>query len=592
MRTEYEDDEDETLLTYSVNTFPRPIQVSPPTASNNGNASESAEADDAVSKAAITIVVSNNDRYDDICCKSLRFEFETGEGATELTTDPESITPISSTGNWQISNNKDGSFSANPKTDADRLITEEGLAFELKNIKVNRSVGTFTLTIIEESQPQEGEEPCGDTGYEEREKEINLAKFPFGFYAGNFRPEYPMVKNKERINLLWDGSALAEYWIAYDDQDPIDISNKRKWKSRPLHNTTTFILKAIAKIDEDLEIEDPPTLYFSTTVIVANPEFLATSTAISDNTDLEALKATAKSTLYAENKTKDSSEYAAEFINDSKNVGAMHVKNKGNFRAALIESTSGNASTLRAVNSSTSGSDGRASYLESRSKDASTLWVQNKSTSGGHGAWINNASKASALVVKNDKGGYALDVRGDALMSGEVFVEGTFSGLKEQQPIDPTTLKTYYATTDGFICMYLSPNYSQSYRSGWIAVMLYDKSINSFNPYVSATLEGASATAVIKKGDRVWFNTSLYNVYHKVYFRPLGKGKLEEEKNLSKQQIQELEASAGEQTQAVHAQFDERRHQFLDALEKVLDQPISEEKRTTLNEALKTLIGG
>jgi hypothetical protein len=105
------------------------------------------------------------------------------------------------------------------------------------------------------------------TGYplQLRTAVIAAPKFPYGFFAGNFSAETPLVANGASAVLSWTGSTQADYTILWATHSQV-VSNVRRWTSPPLTDITTFILQVVAQ-DGGKTVE----LRFSATIVVANP---------------------------------------------------------------------------------------------------------------------------------------------------------------------------------------------------------------------------------------------------------------------------------------------------------------------------------
>ena len=240
----------EGILAYGITTKPEPIQVSP----ENGNFSDT----------SITITVSNN-TTELIYCNQLQFSFPIGDLAQDLASNGSGIvTAADPSDKWQISVSAEGTFTANPRSPIDNLITTDGLSFHIYGIQTNKQVGTFTFTITE----------CSSTdnkNFSNKTNTYELTKFPYGFYVSDFAASAPMVNDGETVTLTWSGSDIATYTIYYD-KESVDVTNVRIWTSPALSSITTFALKASAQ-EEGKTVDH----YLYITVIVANPDLKVTS---------------------------------------------------------------------------------------------------------------------------------------------------------------------------------------------------------------------------------------------------------------------------------------------------------------------------
>lgn len=238
------------LLAYGITSNPDPLQASPV----SGNPSIS----------SLVITVSNN-TMNAIYCNKLTFSFPVGTLAQDFTNVSTGILVSSNpSAKWQISGTAAGVFIATPVTPADNLITTDGLSFQIYNIEANDQVGTFNFYVEENSSTD-------NKTFTNKTNQYGLGKFPYGFYVNNFAASAPMVSDGTPVVLTWSGSDLATYTMLYGTSS-VDVTNVRSWPSPPLTNTTTFALKAT--VTENGETVDT---YLYVTVIVANPELVATS---------------------------------------------------------------------------------------------------------------------------------------------------------------------------------------------------------------------------------------------------------------------------------------------------------------------------
>ena len=249
-----------TLLNYSLVTSPQPLQVSPQSG--------------PPSKAQLTFVLScpPPNGYDQVTVTQITFNLPIGDpkapDATDLTEVSTGISPsVSSSGSdqWQIGPGAAaGSFVLAPKGGGTAVIGAQGLAVTLTGIQVSPIVGTAELNIVEMATADK-------TPPQARECTIELPKFPYGFYAGNFTASAPMVQDGATVSLSWIGSVQAKYTLLWGTQSQ-NVSTVNQWTSPALTDTTTFILEVSAQ-----EAGETVTLYFGITVIVADPNITATT---------------------------------------------------------------------------------------------------------------------------------------------------------------------------------------------------------------------------------------------------------------------------------------------------------------------------
>jgi hypothetical protein len=244
----------DTLLAYSLMTTPSPVQVSPQSG--------------PPSVASLTFVVSCPLALGEATVKQITFNLPVGTDSGSLTNTGGGISPsVSSSGpdTWQIgAGAAPGSFVLTPGSGQTGIVDAQGLTVALTGIQVSPVVGTAQLRIVE--QAHAGEHPL-----QTRVTEIAVPKFPYGFYAGNFAASAPLVAHGGTVTLTWVGSVNAAYTLFWGTGSQV-VSNVRAWTSPALNDTTSFILEVVAQQDGQTVKQ-----YFSTTVIVANPDITATS---------------------------------------------------------------------------------------------------------------------------------------------------------------------------------------------------------------------------------------------------------------------------------------------------------------------------
>lgn len=247
-----------TLLAYSLVTSPAPVQVSPQSG--------------PPSIASLTLVISCPLTVSQITVSQINFNLPVGDpknpDATDLTDTATGISPsVSSSGTdpWQIGPGAAaGSFVLKPGAGGSGVITSQGLTVTFIGIQVSPIVGTAMLSIVEVAT-------ADSTSPQPRQCSIAVPKFPYGFYAGNFDANVPMVQNGQTVILSWIGSVQAVYTMLWAKSSQ-DVSKVNQWTSPALTDTTTFILEVSAQHGGQTV-----KLYFSLTVVVANPDITATA---------------------------------------------------------------------------------------------------------------------------------------------------------------------------------------------------------------------------------------------------------------------------------------------------------------------------
>jgi hypothetical protein len=219
---------------------------------------------------------------DQVTVTQITFNLPVGDpnapDASDLTEVSTGISPsVSSSGSdqWQIGpGTAAGSFVLQPKTGTPGIITAQGLTVTLTGIQVSPIVGTAELDIVETATATK-------MPAETRQCTIELPKFPYGFYAGNFTASKPMVQDGATVVLSWIGSVQASYTLLWGTQSQ-NVSSVNQWTSPALTDTTTFILEVSAQ-----EGGQTVTLYFSVTVIVADPNITVTTLDVLQTSTLE-----------------------------------------------------------------------------------------------------------------------------------------------------------------------------------------------------------------------------------------------------------------------------------------------------------------
>src|ERR1041385_1373542 len=248
------------LLSYSLTTDPLPVQVSlSPT---------------SLSIATLTFVVSCPKKTGSATVAAIEIILPVDTSGTQdpanlcMTAPPESSASISSSDGtvWQpMSAGSPGAFYFEPQAGT-VLLAGQSLTIEFTGIEVNTLVGTALVTINEWAVPGSGTPPTPDDD-PSGQLLIAVAKFPYGFYAGNFTSNKPMVNNGEKPVLSWTGSSNATYLILYESNPPVDVSTVQSWTPpNGLTQMTTFILQVSAQ-----QAGQTATMDFSITVEVANP---------------------------------------------------------------------------------------------------------------------------------------------------------------------------------------------------------------------------------------------------------------------------------------------------------------------------------
>ena len=256
-----------TQLTYSMMTKPMPVQVSLSATVQSiatlvfvVSCPQSADVPVTISKIAISIPVDTAGYPQD----------PTNLAMTAPLLSNVSITS-SGSDQWVISGVSPGVFVFSPKGGGTVNVFEQSLTIEFTQIEVNTVVGTALITINESASTGTGTQT------------VAVAKFPYGFYAGNFTSKTPMVQNGQKPELSWMGSSNATYLMLYESNPPVDVSNVRTWSPpNGLTQMTTFILQVTAQ-----EAGQSASMDFSITIEVANPSLTAQDLTVLTNSWLK-----------------------------------------------------------------------------------------------------------------------------------------------------------------------------------------------------------------------------------------------------------------------------------------------------------------
>ena len=248
----------DTLLAYSLVTSPSPVQVSPQSG--------------PPSVAVLTFVVSCPVSVGKATVTQIAFNLPVGDPkapeASDLTETAAGVSAsVSSSGSdrWLIGPGAAaGTFVLKPASGGTGVVGPQGLTVTFTCVQVSPIVGTAVVNIVELATASGSPQLI-------RQCAIGVAKFPYGFFVANFAASAPQIQHGATVTLSWMGSVQASYTLIWDAQSQ-DVSRVNQWRSPALVNTTTFILEVSAQ-----QAGQTVTLRFSVTVIVANPDFSATT---------------------------------------------------------------------------------------------------------------------------------------------------------------------------------------------------------------------------------------------------------------------------------------------------------------------------
>jgi hypothetical protein len=250
-----------TLLTYSLNTLPDPLQASP----TDGN----------IVYGMLSFVVSNSGTTV-VNLSQLQFNLSTpGTLAQQLTTNPEAILWATNPSDvWNITMTSPGVFLFISQSGSPIPVSTDGMVIQFYNIPVNQQPGTVAINVNETASNTSNPTQV-------RTATFAVAKFPYGFYFADFTSQVPMVQAGNTVTLTWQGSDNATYSMQWSEAVSVNVTDVRAWVSPALANDTTFVLQASV-----VSQGETVTTYLSTTVIVANPELQAGSLQVSGFSNL------------------------------------------------------------------------------------------------------------------------------------------------------------------------------------------------------------------------------------------------------------------------------------------------------------------
>lgn len=311
----------DTLLAYALVTSPSPVSVSPKSG--------------PPSLVALSFVISCPISVGSVTVSQISFNLPVGDpkkpDASDLTETTAGINAsVSSSGadQWKIGPGAAaGSFVLKPASGNPTVIDSQGLTVTFTGIQVGPIVGTALVTLVELAT-------ASTSPAQSRQCIVNVPKFPYAFYVGNFEASAPMIAHGGTVVLSWLGSVQATYTILWAQQTQ-DVSRVNQWTSPALNNTTTFILQVSAQ-----EGGQTVTIQFSVTVIVADPDITATTLTVLNTTAL-AGSVTVGSTSAAASLAVNGGASAT-----SVNAGALAVSGASNL-AALTVSGAATAGSLQ-----------------------------------------------------------------------------------------------------------------------------------------------------------------------------------------------------------------------------------------------------
>jgi len=187
------------LLTYAFATFPTPLPVSPP---------------DASEKARLTIVATNLTATS-VSLEQLIIDLPVGPQASKLTNNAASIRTTYPAG-WRVDlgSGKDGSvrffFLPPGAQNGFALAKGSSLSFVFEDLEPNAVVGVSRVLVRESKVPDESIQSMPL-------KELEVAKYPPNWGRLTFELDKLHVQAGEEVKLSWNGPAGPVYKLEYQD---------------------------------------------------------------------------------------------------------------------------------------------------------------------------------------------------------------------------------------------------------------------------------------------------------------------------------------------------------------------------------------
>ncbi|MFE4971389.1 hypothetical protein ACFRAR_04640 [Kitasatospora sp. NPDC056651] len=220
---------DQSGLAYEMTTKPDPVRVSPATG--------------ALEKADI-VIVGSHQGFNPIEIRRITVGFPIGDLSHALT---EHLKEIEATVNhagasWTPSHNEpEQEIVFNAPGGAVVVNPGQGVTIQLRNIPVNRQVGTVPLTVIV-SWRRAGT----SASYKDDIDLLPVGKFPPDFRLDNLRANPIALDHSGSTTLTWEASAGATYKLLYGTAE-IDVTNVRTYTVNNLRQTTPFYLRGVAQ---------------------------------------------------------------------------------------------------------------------------------------------------------------------------------------------------------------------------------------------------------------------------------------------------------------------------------------------------------
>ncbi|MCE4946629.1 hypothetical protein LVX13_26420 [Streptomyces albulus] len=219
---------DQSGLVYELTTQPDPLRVSP--------------AQGALEHGDIVIVGSALN-FNTIEIQRITVGFPVGDLAHSLT---EHLRDIEATVNhegssWPPAHNEaEQEIVFNAPGGTATVEPGQGVTIQLRNIPINRQVGSVPLTVIVSWRRE------GTTNWRDDVDTLTVGKFPPDFTLANLKADPIALEHSGSTTLTWEASDNATYKLLYGTAE-IDVTNVRTYTVPNLKQTTPFYLRGIAQ---------------------------------------------------------------------------------------------------------------------------------------------------------------------------------------------------------------------------------------------------------------------------------------------------------------------------------------------------------
>ncbi|MEK2479293.1 hypothetical protein [Streptomyces noursei] len=219
---------DQSGLVFELTTQPDPLRVSPAQ-----GASERGEI----------VIVGSAQNFNTIEIQRITVGFPVGDLAHALT---EHLRDIEAAVNhagtsWPAAHNEaEQEIVFNAPGGAATVEPGHGVTIQLRDIPINRQVGSVPLTVIVSWRRE------GTTNWRDDIDTLPVGKFPPDFTLANLKADPIALEHSGSTTLTWEASDNATYKLLYGTAE-IDVTNVRTYTVNNLKQTTPFYLRGIAQ---------------------------------------------------------------------------------------------------------------------------------------------------------------------------------------------------------------------------------------------------------------------------------------------------------------------------------------------------------